>query len=260
MELYVNQLILEMGRDCTMNCSHCLRGSKENAKLDVNMAKKLINSVEYIGQIIFTGGEPLLYADEIIEIIDYIMSQEKKCAGFYIASNGSLVVSKLMYKLCEFVQYCQQLYFDDEFYNCKFDISVDKFHSSISKKNLAFYRLFRFCDTRGENLTEENVIKEGMAYLSGYGWREFDNSPKKFYIAENNYGSKPFSEVEMLYMNSFGQMFPNCDLSYNSQREWADEHPYYLPDIHNVKPLVNPVLQQILDWNEMLDKEKDIAA
>lgn len=206
----VHSLVIEMGRQCNQQCEHCLRGPAETKKINLSLAKKAIDAFETIGSITFTGGEPTLYAKEICELMDYIMENEKSVSGFWIVSNGIIVDMNLIFKCAEMYAYCDENYGDAE-YSCGFEISDSQFHEPISEKNRRFLHAFRFVSFRGE-IHERGLINEGMAYENGIGNRTLDYD-KDFYIQDD--------EIEMVYLNAEGFVFPDCDFSYETQREIA---------------------------------------
>ena len=155
-EMQIDNLMIELGRQCNMKCIHCLRGEMENKDISLKYVYQLLNSVASINQIIFTGGEPLLYADKITKIIDFIIKNNIKCYGFYMATNGKIYDEKLMQKFNEFTIYVSKLFgisysefLDGEQYNCLIDVSIDKYHDTIPDDNLLLYSLCRYCNVRG---------------------------------------------------------------------------------------------------------------
>lgn len=206
-KLFANELVLEVGRKCNMRCAHCLRGPAEDVAMTFETAKKVIDSVKGIDVIVFTGGEPMLYADFICGIIEYIMDVKKPVCGFYIASNGKEVNMKLMCKLAEFYAYIEKQIGEAE-YTCKFDVSLDSYHAPISEYNRAILQAFRFVETRSN---DSYLISEGNAKVNGLGIRTLQTD-KTFDICDDN-------SVEMIYVNAFGEILPDCDYSYETQRK-----------------------------------------
>lgn len=202
--MYVNDLIIEVGRNCPMRCPHCLRGDAENLAIDFETAKKIIDNVDAIGNITFTGGEPMLYAAIVIKIIDYIMSQKKSVDSFYIATSGKVVVKKLIFKLAEFYGYIVENNGDETY--SQLDFSFDQFHEKVELPR--YLKAFSFVHYRSD-IPEGGVINEGRAQENGIGRRPKD--PVDFYIDDDC--------VEMLYVNAKGSLLPDCDYSYETQEE-----------------------------------------
>ena len=81
----------------------------------------------------------------------------------------------------------------------------------------------------GEDLEDEYLISEGNAYLNGLG-RYQDNSPRAFDFDI----SEKEVEINMVYLNCDGFLYPDCDLSYSTQRDWVYEiGENILPNIKN---------------------------
>lgn len=248
-KVIIDQLIIEMGRWCTMTCSHCLRGDREDKNNSFDNIKKLLDQIEFINNITFSGGEPFLYSKMIIKTINYIMQNKIPCNSFYIATNGSIINQKLMNTLCKFYIYCAEYNPDciinfetDEIYFNKVEISKSPWHESIPMENEMFFRLYSFCSTRDENREERYLIPEGRAYENCYGWDnpQSKSEPKKFEYDDNT--------IDMLYLNSKGKCYPDCDLSYETQDNWDIDTDFMIPDINSTTSLS----EQITEYNKHL--------
>ena len=64
-EIFVGNLCLEVTRRCNMGCAHCLRGNAENLDMSRETIDQVLEQVDMIGQVTFTGGEPSLNMDTI---------------------------------------------------------------------------------------------------------------------------------------------------------------------------------------------------
>lgn len=216
MNINVNSLVIEVGRQCNMCCDHCLRGAAENITMPLDLAFKAIDTFDSISQITFTGGEPMLYAENIIKIIDYIIENRKDVYGFYMATNGKEVSMPLMLKFAELYAYCVNLAGDDDY--CRVDMSTDFYHEGFDINPIL--KAFKFFGTRNN---VSSLINEGNAELYGIG--------NKNLRKENNFSVSSWSDtvdVEMVYVNAKGYIFSDCDYSYKTQEELAK---YTLDDI-----------------------------
>ena len=217
-KVYCEQLIFEAGRMCNQVplCPHCLRGGVENKTIDVKLVKKFLRKeISAIGSVTFTGGEPTLYEKEIIEIINYIIKLEIPCESFYIASNGLIKAPKLMAKLAEFYAYTLRFSYPDEVYS-QFELSNDDFHKDVPEENKRFFQAFAFYSERTYKGWNDSWIPEGNALLNGLcGGREV-NKKATFYVEDFDDDEL---RVEMLYFNAEGYLLPDCDYSYQTQRE-----------------------------------------
>lgn len=129
---YPTEIIFASTNSCNLNCSHCFV-SKENLKLDIQKAKKIIesatsfsNQIQYIG---FTGGEPFLYKEFLFEIIPFAI--EKDLMFDQIMTNGVWWNSPN-----ELNSTIQKLY--DIGYDGKFGLSFDTFHNQPMNKIKTF--------------------------------------------------------------------------------------------------------------------------
>jgi len=72
---YVDDVKIELTGLCNLKCKHCYRGGsrKDESGLPVEMLKKAIEPMLRAGvkRISFTGGEPTLRKDDLLEIMDY---------------------------------------------------------------------------------------------------------------------------------------------------------------------------------------------
>lgn len=205
--MFVNTLIIEVGRLCNMNCRHCLRGNAEDKTIKIEDAKYVIDQFDEIGNITFTGGEPMLYADCICEIIDYIMEKNVSVDSFYIATNGKFFDQKLVMKLAEFYGYIIDTYGDDGENYSQLDVSTDQYHEYVEIPG--WVKAFSFYSHRS-NIPKGGLINEGRAKDNHIGCRK-------------SYADTCFdfdeSYVDMFYLNAEGYFYPNCDLSYQTQRD-----------------------------------------
>lgn len=198
--LSCNILALEVGRKCNMRCDHCLRGEAENAEMEIDVAYKAINMFDYIGSITFTGGEPVLYEKNIIKIIDLILANDIQVGSFYIATNGTSPSFELMFALSKLYAHCQEKEF------CEYTISADRWHKFPEFD--AWLSAFSFVCKR-QDIPETALLDEGRAKKNGIGSRTLKTS------SEFDFDGYC---VDLLYVNAFGEMFADCDYSYDTQR------------------------------------------
>ena len=210
--------VVEVGRLCTDKCKHCLRGPMEKVTINVECVKDFLRQFSSISCITFTGGEPTLYAKQIAEIIDFIIESEIEVYSFYIASNGKKYSPKLMKALDRFYEYLDQ-YGDNE---CTaYDVSNDQFHNPDPAVVDRLERHVYF--HQRTKIPQAGIISEGYAEENGIGRRVLDHS-KKFYVTANEYRDTTEYEVEMIYLNALGYLYPDCDYSYATQRSIPTKH------------------------------------
>ena len=107
--LIINNLYIEVTRNCTMNCAHCLRGEKEKINLNINDIDNLFSNnninIIKIKKLTITGGEPTLNPQVILEIIKKIISKQIDIEHFIMVINGSIYNQSLIDGLNTFYEY-----------------------------------------------------------------------------------------------------------------------------------------------------------
>lgn len=63
--MYFEKLYLELTRECTMQCEHCLRGDREHKYMSIETLENLLKEVNNIETLLLSGGEPLLHIDAL---------------------------------------------------------------------------------------------------------------------------------------------------------------------------------------------------
>ena len=212
MSVYVNQLIIEVGRKCNRNCAHCLRGASEDKTICMEDAFALLNQVDGIDSITFTGGEPTLYGKEISAIVDYIIDNKINVANFYVASNGEIYNEELMLALVRLYAHCAE-YGDNEI--SAFDVSNDQFHQP-KQEVIRRLKAFSFFSMRKE-IPAMGILNEGNAFYNCIGARSL-NHTKPFEVEEVDMGNETDYYIEMVYLNAEGNLLADCDFSYETQR------------------------------------------
>lgn len=214
-----NSLSVETGRDCPRKCPHCLRGLAEKVAINMEYAKAFLSQFSCIYSITFTGGEPTLYAEQISELIDFIIDKKIEVHGFYIASNGEIYSHELMSSLIKFYAYIMQ-YSDNEL--TAYDVSSDQFHEP-KKEVIRKLQAFSFFQQRSI-IPQTGILAEGYAAENGIGYRHLDYN-KKFYVNVCEYADgRTEYEVETIYLNALGYIYADCDYSYETQRKIATHH------------------------------------
>ena len=101
----LNNLILEVTRDCNLECENCYKGEKQEKYMSMETIDNAFSVVTKIYTLRITGGEPLLALDQLKRIYKNI--SEKKCEVniIEIYTNGTIISSELidvLKKLSEF--------------------------------------------------------------------------------------------------------------------------------------------------------------
>lgn len=101
---YTKTLFIILGNSCNMNCSYCIQHSSVNIQI-----KNIINpdiydficetayeNKEHKLRIVFYGGEPLLYFENIKEIVGELNRRHSVQFEYHIISNGKAVTDNIV--------------------------------------------------------------------------------------------------------------------------------------------------------------------
>lgn len=223
-----NDLCLEVTRRCNMSCEHCLRGCAQNVDMSKETVDILLSNTDSIGNITFTGGEPVLNAELIIYTIDQIMFRQISVGSFFMVTNAGVFNKDLFFKLIEFYHYCDE----KEYSNVA--ISFDNYHDGADHQIIDWWKSLTFYSDvkdQSENYSfNNNLISEGAAHENGIGSREL-TIDDEFEIEDSSF-------LSMTYINVNGDIVNNCDMSYETQEE------HILGSVFNLHKLVETYSQE----------------
>ena len=74
----MSHLSVEITRRCNLKCAHCCRGDTQNVDIDYKYIDLLLDQVDYIYHLTFTGGEPTLNVPAIQYFIDQCKEKNVK--------------------------------------------------------------------------------------------------------------------------------------------------------------------------------------
>lgn len=117
--MHIDRLYLQVTRNCTLNCEHCLKGDKEHKNMFIDTLKNILLDIDSIDTLLLTGGEPLLNIDLIEELVKIINSKGIDVRTVGIVTNGTVLSDRHIDALTALKDSCQ--YF-------KFHMSSDLFH------------------------------------------------------------------------------------------------------------------------------------
>ena len=204
-KIQILNLVLEVTRNCNIQCSHCLRGAKQNKNIDTKYIDSLLSQVDYISSITFSGGEPSLN----VKAIDYFLAEcirlKIGIGGFYIATNGINIKES-------FVISCLRLYFYcDEKEMCSVQVSNDYYHAEEDNYNTDLLSGLSFFNRKHEQEAEvlKYPINEGF-YAENYG------DGKNITVYDPIESVEAFNNTS-LYLNCNGEIINDCDWSYENQ-------------------------------------------
>lgn len=207
----VNNVIIEVTRKCNMTCEHCLRGPAQNLNIDHKYISTLLDNINSIGVLTFTGGEPSLNIPAMRFTLEELKRRKINVNSFFIVTNGS----KKSYSP-EFLQLLLDLYLyqdaDIKDFCSMVELSVDNYHYGHDQakaiKMLSAFSFFRVRDNTGDRWS---LINEGRAKTNGLGERNLGDSEREW---------DGYVEGEV-YLNARGMMCADCDYSYKTQNRKA---------------------------------------
>lgn len=158
-KVYLDYLAVEVTRQCNMQCPHCLRGEQENKDIDMRHVETLLQMVDGIGSITFTGGEPSLNVPAIVKTLELCKERDIAVGSFWLATNGKEVSNDFLCAMIDWYAYC----FDDEI--CGVALSKDKYHESIPSINVSRLQALNFYDgtSKAIDFSTVPVVNSGRA-------------------------------------------------------------------------------------------------
>lgn len=125
--LNVRTLLLELTRQCNLECMHCFRGESENKYMSVNIIEKVMKNIARINTFLLTGGEPFLAIEQLRKITEILKQDRMNIRNFIIVTNGTVLDKEIL----------NLLFTINEKTNLEIRISNDKFHvMELEKRNL----------------------------------------------------------------------------------------------------------------------------
>lgn len=99
--MYLEELDLEVTRNCTLACEHCLRGEALNVNMSLETLENLFSSVNGIGTLLLTGGEPLIAVQALERMIEIIKARDIKIGKILLITNGTILSERVIRILAE---------------------------------------------------------------------------------------------------------------------------------------------------------------
>lgn len=204
----INNLIVEVTRKCNLYCDHCLRGDAMNMNLKKEHVDSLLDQINEIGDLCFSGGEPSLNVPIMEYFLEQCISRRISIERFYIATNG--VDTPI-----EFVIFCLKLYsYCDDKENCSVQVSNDMFHMDISDYNVDMLEGLKFFSKKFDKDRDTygvGLITEGRSSGNKHGHKPF--------TVDDNMTLDEFESECEVYLNCKGEIINGCNWSFSSQKK-----------------------------------------
>lgn len=195
--LNVRLMLLELTRQCNLECRHCFRGESENKYMSVDLIEKVFKNIARVNSILLTGGEPFLAKDQLKKISDILKQDKMNVGDCIIVTNGTILTDEILRILSTI----------NAKTNMEIRISNDKFHilelenkglKEIKEKNVEF---LKNCFNVSEDFQYDKVYvidkvgraksltQEDLDYINNIG----DTNIK--YIFSNNLVLQKYREI-----------------------------------------------------------------
>lgn len=208
MKYEISELVIEVGRNCNLRCSHCLRGEPQNVEVNMEHVRKLFSSLCYVSNLTITGGEPFLYPALIHDIVDEIIAQNIGIGSFFVATNGTIDSISVLTDLIRLYDIC------DDKECCGIKISRDKYHE-LETPGLKLWNAFDIISIASIDtytVEPEYLIKQGRAELN------YDCCRTLHAVLPNIQNMGDYIYIDgLIYLNALGDILIECDYSYESQ-------------------------------------------
>lgn len=197
----IDQLIIEVTRQCNLSCEHCLRGKAQSKDIDPEMICKFlkINEIRFISSLTFTGGEPCMKPSAIKKITDFIVKEDIGVGSFYMATNGMV----MSYSILESLAKLRILVDEDEMFIIA--ISKDEFHANHDE----IHPIWKLIRTEDKEVKYKYLISEGRGKNLNPGGRIPSDGKWEWDDEDMTEG--------MIYINALGEICKDCDYSYKTQ-------------------------------------------
>ena len=156
----LKEIKIELTNKCTRNCKHCSSNATNNIdnlkELDFDSVYKIITEAKVMGveDIVFTGGEPLMY-DSLSELVELTSKLEMKSTIYTFAYRTdetlnkykhliNLGLNKIVYSLADSLSDEKDIsiYNNEEFFDKVFEENDAKlgFHYTVSKDSYSKFK------------------------------------------------------------------------------------------------------------------------
>lgn len=215
-------LFFELSRRCNIKCEHCLRGEPEmksmSSEIMIKCAKALRDS--YVSTVGIGGGEPSIIPHRIRLLFDILKQEGVDHDGWYIVTNAH----QLSKSFIDLIADLNKRYpYND---GGGLTYSNSPLHALPDIKGLAEIQHQRGVEVY-KRYHDDPVTVKGMGTFleEGRGKELFDKyevkvtkrwlEPDSF--REKDKPEEPSCVERTMYVNYRGDVFPSCDLSYETQ-------------------------------------------
>ena len=219
-KLVLSSIVVEVTRRCNMCCAHCMRGDAQNADLDVDRLRVFLKDVAAIGSITFTGGEPTLNVQAIMDTLNICREYGISVNSFYVVTNGKTIPNEFLTAMIEWYAYCVDCYGEPDY--CGVALSQDIYHDDILSENVAKLRalsFFRPDDKKTRDWGRYAMLNLGRARELNGNINKREPSPTRDYemseLVQSFENEIDVSDVTLAFTVN-GDILADCDYEYSS--------------------------------------------
>lgn len=129
--MYVENLHLQLTRNCTLECEHCLRGDRERVNMSTEILDRIFKDVKKVQFLLLTGGEPLLNIEALEHLVELLKSKQIRVNKIILITNGTVLSDRILKVLHELQNYSY----------LALKLSTDIFHNlELEKKGMKSLR------------------------------------------------------------------------------------------------------------------------
>lgn len=231
--MYVEELHLQVTRNCTLECEHCLRGDREIVNMSPQILDEIFKDIKNIGRLLLTGGEPLLAIQTLEYLVELLKTNQVRVNKIILITNGTVLSDRVLKVLYD-LQECSYLVLR---------LSADIFHNlelekrkmfELREKNLnilgqdKFYNFSQYLSDSVNNRLLLLVNKGRASHLSKERLDEINKLVQSNYIVnKNDAGYYPITRIVgnrvegNITINVYGYV-----VSYGQSYEEEDKEAY----------------------------------
>ena len=149
-------LAVEITRRCQLQCSHCMRGDAQDIDMAPDVMESLLKQTEYISELSFTGGEPLLNLEGIKHFLQVMKGYGVGLGQLRIITNGLIRTDEIMSVLEDYYGWIAKTtkdslapYNKNNDFPVTLDVSGDSFHrlaGAKPKEAIKYYQQRQKCE------------------------------------------------------------------------------------------------------------------
>ena len=94
--LNVQTMVLELTRQCNLECKHCFRGDSRNEYMNTKIIDLVFKNSCRINSLLLTGGEPLLAVEQLKRIRDNILKDKTNVGEILVVTNGTILTNEII--------------------------------------------------------------------------------------------------------------------------------------------------------------------